>query len=207
MKNPEEWGQLDSDILAHFLQVNGQLVKSCWFNTNESMSTRGGEVVDSSFPAFEDFVFAAVYFRQLTMEKDDLLNLAANLYRKFADSDAHSAWVYQEQQQFNAALDSSVFMIPGCSCRQLFDAFMYGASLMHKPPKLTSPKRALFLKIYDNEPRERVLFALNFAMKISLSHVSRIASVVYRDFGQWLNDHSLPKPDIRWHDRLFHTAN
>ena len=84
-----------------------------------------------------------------------------------------------------------------------FDAFMYGASLMHKALDVKSPHRAKFLEIYDNEARERVLYALNGSMKLMLNHVGSISVVVYRDFAEWFYEYPLPLPDVRWHDRLF----
>jgi len=80
---------------------------------------------------------------------------------------------------------------------------MYGASLMHKAPHVNSAHRAHFLQIYDNEPRQTVLYALNMSMKTMMNHVGNIAAVLYRDVSKWIHDHSLPLPDVRWHDRLF----
>ena len=119
MKNPCEWGQMDSDIIAHFLQVHSQISKSRW-NESEIRITTQGTRRDCVFPDFEDFVFAAVYFRQFTAKKDDLLNDAADRYRRFVDCPIRWAWIRQEQQQFTALLDGEAFMLPGYTVRELF---------------------------------------------------------------------------------------
>jgi hypothetical protein len=203
MQNPSNWSQIDSDMIAHYLQVQGQLQRSNWNQSEIRFTSQGDKILDASFPEFADFVFAAVYFRQLTMQKDDLLNDATNRYRAFVDCPIRNAWVHEEQKCFSSQLDGAVLMLPGYTFRELFDAFMYGASLMHKVPRINSSHRARFLQIYDKEPREKVLYALNMSMKTMMNHVGNIAAVLYRDFSNWLHEHSLPLPDVRWHDRLF----
>lgn len=203
MKNRSEWSQMDSDVIAHFVQVQRQLSDSHWNKSNIKFTLQGNKLLDSDFPAFEDFVFAAVYFRQFTARKDDLLNDAANRYRKFVDCPIRDSWIHEEQKQFSALLAGKAFMLPGYTVLQVFEAFMYGASLMHKAPDIKSIHRAEFLQIHDNEPREKVLYALNMSMKLMLNHVGNVSIVVYRDFAEWLHEHSLPLPDVRWHDRLF----
>src|SRR5688572_32075398 len=69
IKNRAAWTQMDSDILAHFLQVESQIAKSRWCKAKLSMTTQGDKLLDSSFPDFEDFVYAAMYFRQFMLPK------------------------------------------------------------------------------------------------------------------------------------------
>jgi hypothetical protein len=69
MKNWAAWTQYDSDVIAHFLQVHSQIVKSRWHRAKVSFTRQGKELLDPQFPEFEDFVFAAVYFRQMMLEK------------------------------------------------------------------------------------------------------------------------------------------
>jgi hypothetical protein len=203
MKTPSDWGQLDSDMIAHLLQVHGQIQRSRWNRSNIEFTRQGDKLLEFKFPEFEDFVFVAVYFRQLTTEKDDLLNDAANRFRKFVGCPIRDAWISEEQRRFAALLDSNALMVQTYTFRELFDAFMYGASLMHKPPHLLSKHRARFLEIYDGEPREKVLYSLNISMKLMLNHVGNIAVVMSRDFANWLQRYELPLPDVRWHDRMF----
>lgn len=203
MLNPGAWSQLDSDIAAHYLQVHGQISRSRWNKSKIEYTVQGGKLLSYEFPPFEDFVFAAVYFRQLIATKDDLLNDAADRYRRFADCQIRTSWIHEEQKRFHSILNDARDLLPGYTVCELFDAFMYGASLMHKAPHIDSKHRTRFLQIYDAEPREQVLYALNMSMKLMLNHVGNIAVVLRRDFAEWLHDHSLPLPDVRWHDRLF----
>src|SRR4029450_10498516 len=94
-------------------------------------------------------------------------------------------------------------MMPGYTVRELFDAFMYGASLMHKMPHEDDPVRLRFLEIYDKQPRHTLLYSLNMSLKMLMNHVANVTVVIYRDYSHWLQDYSLPLPDTRWHGQLF----
>jgi hypothetical protein len=203
MKNPSKWSQMDSDILAHFLQVHGQIAQSRWKKSKVSFKHKGDKLLDSHFPAFEDFVFVTVYFRQFTEQKDNLLNDASDRYRDFVDCPIRNAWIYEEQKRFSDLLDNNTFMLPGYKFRELFDAFLYGSLLIHNIPKVYAKHRKRFLQLCDKEPRERVLYALNGSLHHLLNHIRNIAIVIYRDFSEWLVQYSLPLPDVRWHDHLF----
>jgi hypothetical protein len=203
LRNPGDWTQLDSDILAHLIQVQKQIQQSRWNKSNVRFKTQGGQLLDHSFPDFEDFVFATVYLRQLIAKDDSLLEDAVTRYRRFVDCQIRASWVQHELAAFNGALDGPVFMLPGYTVRELFDAFMYGAALMHKIPKVGNPKRQLFLDIYDNQPRHTLMYALHMSLKTLMNHVGAVTVVIYRDYSHWLNDYGLPLPDTRWHDRLF----
>jgi hypothetical protein len=90
--------------------------------------------------------------------------------------------------------------------RQLFDAFLYGASLLHKIPKENDATRRRFLEVYDKEPRATLLYALNTSRQSALHHVGNVAVVIHQDFVHWQHTPALPRPDVRWHDRLFDIA-
>jgi hypothetical protein len=206
MQSPSHWTQLDSDVFAHFIQVHQQIVKSRWSHSDLTMTGDGRKISSVRLPKFEDFVFAAVYFRQLTMRRDDLLNAAVNRFCDFTDCDARRAWIREEQKEFNHCLDTVSVMHPDHTLRDLFDAFMYGASLMHKPPQLNSRHRAKFLQIYDGADRNKMLFAFNGSLKTLLNPVGNVAVLIYKEFTHWIPNYSLPLPDIRWHDRMFATS-
>lgn len=203
MRNAGDWTQLDSDILAHLIQTQRQIQQSRWNQADIRFTTQGGELLDHSFPEFEDFVFAAVYLRQLIAIKDALLDDAVVRYCRFVDCQIRPPWVRHELDAFKSILNGSVLMLPGHTVRELFDAFMYGAGLLHKIPKVGDRKRESFLAIYDTQPRPRVLYALNVSLKTLMNHVGAITAVIYSDYANWLNDYGLPPPDTRWHDRLF----
>ncbi len=194
---------MDSDILAHLIQVKSQIQQSRWSKSNVSFSVRGDELLDHSFPDFEDFVFAAVYFRQLIAKKDSLLEDAATRYCRFVECTIRPAWVKNELTAFRRTLDRGALMLPRYTVRELFDAFMYGAALLHKMPPVGNPKRQQFLDIYDKQPRHKVLFALHMSLNVLMNNVSNIAVVIYRDYSHWLQDYRLPPPETRWHEKLF----
>ena len=205
MLRPNEWTQMDSDILAHFLQVNKQIQDSRWYRAKVSFRTQGGQPKDCSIPEFEDFVFAAVYLRQLIAEKDSLLDDAVGRYCRFVDCQIRPIWVHQELAAFNCSLDHQVHLLTdiAITTRELFDAFMYGAALLHKMPKVEDTKRKRFLEIYDNIPRHVLLYVFHMSLKMLMNHIGAVASVICRDYSYWLRTYGLPPPDTRWHERLF----
>lgn len=203
LRNPSGWTQLDSDILAHLLQVHKQIQQSRWNKADLHFKTQGSRLLDHSLPEFEDFVFAAVYMRQLIAKKDRLLEDAVGRYCRFVDCQIRPVWVQHELAAFNGALDGQAFMLPGYTVRELFDAFMYGAALLHKIPDIGDPKRKRFLDIYDKQPRHTMLYALHMSLKTLMNHVGAVTIVIGRDYSHWLHDYGLPQPDTRWHDRLF----
>ncbi len=203
LRNSTDWTQLDSDILAHLIQVQSQIQQSRWNKSDVRFTVQEDKLLEYSFPEFADFVFVAVYFRQLIALKDSLLKDAVTRYCRFVDCQIRSAWVKHELDSFNKNIASDAFMMPGCTVRQLFDAFMYGAALIHKIPPVGSPARQHFLDIYDNHPRHKLLYALNMSLKTLMNYVGNITLVIYRDYSYWLHDYGLPLPDTRWHNKLF----
>ena len=203
LRNPNDWTQLDSDILAHLIQVQSQIQHSRWNKSDIRFTVQGDKLLDHSFPEFEDFVFAAVYFRQLIAQKDSLLEDAVTRYCRFVDCQIRPTWVQHELVSFNNALASNAVMMPGYKVRDLFDAFVYGAALMHKIPRVGDPKRQRFLDIYDKLPHHTLLYSLNMSLQTLKNYVANITGVIYRDYSHWLHDYGLPLPDSRWHNKLF----
>jgi hypothetical protein len=203
LRGVADWTQLDSDILAHLIQVQKQIQESRWNKANVRFKIQGPELVDHSFPEFEDFVFVAVYLRQLIAKKDSLLQDTITRYCRFVDCQIRPAWFRHELKAFKDSLDGPAFMLPDYTVRQLFDAFMYGAGLLHKIPAVGDTKRKQFLEIYDKQPRHTVLYALHMSLKTLTNHVGAVTTVIYRDYSHWLHDYRLPLPDTRWHDGMF----
>jgi hypothetical protein len=203
LRSPGGWTQMDSDILAHLIQVHSQIQHSRWNKANVHMTVQGGQVIEHSFPDFEDFVFAAVYFRQLIAKNDSLLKDAVSRYCGFVDCQIRPAWVLHELTAFVSALDGAAFMMPGYTVRELFDSFLYGAALLHKISPVGDAKRKRFLDIYDNQPRHALLYSLNTSLGLLMKPVGNITQVIHRDYTHWLHDYGLPPPETRWHNKLF----
>jgi len=203
LRNVADWTQLDSDILAHLIQVQSQIQQSNWNKSEIRFESQAGELLDHSFPQLEEFVFAAVYVRQLIADKDRLLEDAVTRFCKFADCPIRPRWLAHELNSFKNVVSGNAFMVPGYTAREVFDAFMYGAGLLHKIPRVEDPKRQRFLELYDKQPRHKLLYSLNMSMKLMMNHVGAVSVVIYRDFSNWLHDYNLPLPDTRWHSQLF----
>jgi hypothetical protein len=89
----------------------------------------------------------------------------------------------------------SFLMLTDYTVREIFDAFAYGAGIIHTFPRPENRNRPNFLDIYDNKPREEVLFALHMSLHQLLNPVGGVAIVIYQDFGRWIEQHKLPRPD------------
>ena len=96
-------------------------------------------------PEFEDFVFAAVYLRNLIAPKDSLLKKAVNVYCKHADSDIRKTWIQFELSAFEKQLNSNaMFLEEDVPVKKLFNVFLYGASLLHICTNETTKKKTFF---------------------------------------------------------------
>jgi hypothetical protein len=157
-------------------------------------------------PNTEQFVYAAVYFRQLMLKKDSLLTDAAERYCGHTACPVRQFWINHEVQQFRSGLAAApvLLQVEGLTLSKLFDAFLYGAGLIHIFRDVGNEDRKLFLSLYDDRPnRAKLLYALNTGLRLLLIPVGNVALIIEQDFGDWLNRHSLARPDVRWHDRLF----
>lgn len=196
----------DANILAHLIQVQTQISKSKWNKSEIRFEKKGSQLIDASVPGFEDFIFVAAYFRQLFMKnKDYLLKDAAERYCTHTSCKTREIWISAELESFYKILDSPTypFAIGEYTLREIFDAFMYGAGIMHKIPKDNNATLKKFLDIYDNYPTDRVLFSLNGQLRIIMNYVNNIAVIIYQDYSFWQSKYDLPLPDVRWHDHLF----
>jgi len=203
LKNRANWTQADSDVLAHFIQVNQQIRGSRWHATKNTFKIQGDQLLEAECPDLEQFVFAAAYFRQLFAKRDQLIKAAVDCYCKFVDCPIRPSWVRHEEQCFFGALDGTAWPLTGYTVREVFEAFLYGAGLLHRLPGENDDKRKRFLQLHDTEKPHRVLFALNGSLSTLGSSVSKLAVVIYRDYAHWQHTYGLPLPDVRWHDRLF----
>jgi len=203
MNNRLDWTQADSDVLAHFIQVNQQIRGSRWHAAKNSFKIQGDKLLAAESPDLEQFVFAAVYFRQLFAKRDQLLKAAVDCYGKFVDCPIRLSWVRSEEQSFHGALDGMAWPLTSYTVREVFEAFLYGAGLLHRFPEGNDEKKKRFLQLHDTERPHRVLFALNGSLSTLGSSVSKLAVVIYRDYAYWQHTYNLPHPDVRWHDRLF----
>ena len=156
-------------------------------------------MLEHRFPELEPFVYAAVYFRQLIAHKDRLMERAMQIYCRHVDGAVQLAWMHHQGKDFRRALEDRAAPLSNCSVQELFEAFVYGAGLMHRFNTDCEKKRR-FLKIYDEQPRHVVLTALNFSLHRLLGVASSANWVIYRHFSDWQRKYGLPLPDVRWHE-------
>src|SRR5262245_45365728 len=124
MKNRGDWQQNDSDLFAHFIQVNRQISTSRWSSADCKFTKRGDEFIGGSFAAIEDFVYAAAYFRQLfsRSRNDQLFRRVVDRYTHFADDLGKAAWISAEHSAFKEMLDEPFFMLPDYTVEELIEA-------------------------------------------------------------------------------------
>jgi len=205
MKNRGDWQQSDSDLFAHFIQVNNQISQSRWSKAKCRFKRQGGRLIESSFPDIEEFVYAAVYFRQLfsRSRSDQLFQSVCERYQRFVQCSGKGIWVAHEWSAFDETLKNSDFMVPDYSRERLIEAFMYGASIFHGISSKQCHKRRDFRNIVANYDKEVVLYALHSSLKELRNHVTRVAAVLYQDFASWIKEFGLPLPDVLLHKNLF----
>lgn len=205
MKNRGDWQQHDSDLFAQFLQVNRQISKSRWSSADCRFKSQGGRLIEGTFPDIEDFVYAAVYFRQLIHRGmyDQLFSRVCDRYTHFIDFFGKAAWVHAEKEQFANTLKSPTLELPDYTIEQIFEAFIYGARILHGMPHDQSTSQRHFHEINSNFDREIVLYSLHSSLKELQNHLSRVAAVIHQDFSHWIQNCNLPLPNVIWHSNLF----
>jgi hypothetical protein len=205
INNVADWTQDDSDVIGHFCQVAAQISSSKWRQSPASITKNGDEVVAADLPSFEDFVFVSVYFRQLTLAGDDLLNDAVDRYIRHSACATKTSWIAHERQRFNNALNNRAqpFAPDNATVKELFDAFLYGAFLAHSIRKAKPENRARLARIYENTPKDKYLLALHVSLHQLSGHACNIVCAMYKDYAHWLNNLGVAKPNILWHTGLF----
>lgn len=202
MKDKDKWTQKNSDLLAHFLQVVGQIQRSRWIKAPCTMTVSGGKR-QGEFSSLEEFVYAAAYFRQLF--SDHLFQNACRCYYQFADSPPKVSWVGAEAKGFNDALGRETQFVKGFNRRSLIECFLYGAGLFHSITHCsskTAKNAQKFWGLINKEDHNTVYFEINSALRDMLGHASKVAAVVHSDFGHWLNNEGIPKPNVYWHTNI-----
>jgi hypothetical protein len=196
--------QSDSDVIAHFVQVNAQISRSSWLESRcELPDPTSG--VTGRFPSLESFVYVAVYFRQLFATKDRLFDDACEAYLRTTGNALKAAWVYQEQKRANGTWKSKGWFVDQVTTEELFGAMIYGAHLVHSRRGTKSKPLATFRNLLATTTRERLLFEMHGSLRRMMNHVSKISAVIYQDYSHWVNDGLLPRPDVMWHESLFVT--
>lgn len=209
----KDMSQVESDCIAHFIQVVGVIQSSSWDQhplTSQSNMNQDGKI-RADMPSLDQTVFALLYLRQLigSNGNDDLLNTVCKLYSQHSSIEPKSLYVEELRQSWNDYLQASPMnielakIIP--SNQWLLETFQYGALFIHSPNKVRSSKaRESFKKIcLDKNLRVEALFSLNAVMKNLFSDAANIAVLIQNDYAQWINDKKVPVPEVMWQQNLF----
>jgi len=207
IKDIEKWRQNDSDIIAHFIQVQRQIVESRWAKSKLRIQYTENCTESATLPDFESLVYASIYFRQLSSEDDKLFKLACDTYNRFVDNDAKKQWIKHERKAFDKLLNAQIFPFRSqiITNRELIEIFLYGALIIHAPNQINHSNRTKLEQLLKVELREKIGYGVNSCYKHLLNYVSNVALLIYKDYSYWLNNYNIPKPNIYWHSKLFGT--
>ena len=208
-----EMSQIDSDCLAHFLQIVGVIQCSGWHQHNLMLQINMNHdgKIRADMPSLEQTVFALLYMRQLIGNKgnDDLLNTACGIYIRHSSCTAKTTYIEGECQAWNrflqdAPLNDAVAKIVR-SRELLLEIFQYGALIIHSPDRVkNSQVRELFGKLYaDKTLRVNALFSLNQVMRQLFADAGNIAVLIQNDFAHWIDDKKVPAPNVMWQQNMF----
>ncbi len=208
LKNKLNWKQEHSDILAHFLQVHSQIAKSRWLKEDCKL-THDGNKLSSKVPSFESLIYVAIYFRQLYSQKDKLFRSACDAYIRFVDNDEKLSWVKNERDSFSKKLEECPLFcdIDGIKNKDLIEAFLYGALVLHSNLNVKPFKKDNFKKLLDSLGRIKFVFCLNSCLRLLYNNISTVAPLIEHDFAYWQNNEGIPAPDIYWHSKIFGEQN
>ncbi len=200
-KEREAWTIDTANTIAHFLQVTDHIQASRWFRSPLSITSAGaGQIIDSAFPSAESALGVLVLFRQLysSNPEDDLFNRACGYYVRHVGNRGKAEFVKAEKKSFNSLLRKSPPLSEkdvGCSTKDLLEAFLYGACIMHSRSRdKTNTKR--LNSMLQKCPPQRLVMAFHSGMKYLLNHVLTVYPLVKQDFVHWVYQVGLCGPDI-----------
>ena len=207
-----EMSQMESDCIAHFLQITDVVSRSSWRKTKpvyQANMNRDGQE-RANMPNLEQTVFALLYLRQLIGNKgnDDLFHSACAYYIEHAAQKGKTDYMKKKVEEWDHLLKEEplcVAFLPGISSNlELLEVFQYGSLIIHSPEKTKSSKaRKLFMRICTGSGKVISLWALNALMLQLFSLASSVAVLIQKDFALWIREKKVPEPDIFWQQNLF----
>lgn len=208
-----EMSQMESDCIAHFLQITDVVSQSSWRKTKpvyQANMNRDG-LERASMPNLEQTVFALLYLRQLIGNKgnDDLFHSACKYYIDHAVQKSKTAFVKKKLEEWDHLLKEKplcVAFLPDIGSNQeLLEVFQYGSFIIHSPERTKSSRACnLFRCICTGSGKIISLWNLNVLMLKSFSLASAVAALIRKDFALWIRERKVPEPDIICQQNLFH---
>mgnify|MGYP001044815813 FL=1 len=212
-ENNHDMSQVESDCIAHFLQVTAIVMSSSWFRYHSlyQANMNGDGLIRADMPNLEQTVFALLYMRQLIGSKgnDDLLNTACKNYIQHSANKYKADYVEKKRKNWNELLEQKPMRIDLAkivsSAKMLLEAFQYGSFIIHSPDRVRSKEaRDLFNALYQNEKiRVDAVWELNSIMKTLFGEAAQIALLIRNDFAVWIRDKKIPAPNVMWQQNMF----
>lgn len=212
-ENNHDMSQMESDCIAHFLQVTAIVMSSSWFRYHSlyQANMNGDGLIRADMPNLEQTVFALLYMRQLIGSKgnDDLFNTACKNYIRHSANERKADYVEKKRKNWNELLEQKPMRIDLAkivsSAKMLLAAFQYGSFIIHSPDRVRSKEaRDLFNALYQNEKiRVDAVWELNSIMKTLFGEAAQIALLIRNDFAVWIRDKKIPAPNVMWQQNMF----
>ncbi len=198
IRDSAEWGEAESNTVAHYLSVVEQIDSSRWSSSRMSYTSRGRKYVSSELPTIHDIRSVSVLFRQLYSKNERLDNLfakATTVYMNAVSNEVKCKWVEYESERFGATLRNPPFGIdPENSGESFLEAFGYGYRIFHAFPGRGGDKD--LAKYMERYGEEKVIFVYNDVLRGLFVHVVNVYKVIKADFAKWVADGSCPRPSI-----------
>ena len=207
-----EMSQMESDCIAHFLQITDVVSQSSWRKTKSvyqaNMNRDGLE--RANMPNLEQTVFALLYLRQLIGNKgnDDLFHSACRYYIDHAVQKRKTAFIKKKLEEWDYLLKEKPMFFDLSqdivSNQELLEIFQYGSFIIHSPERTKSFRACnLFRRICTGPGRVVSLLNLNILMRNLFALASSVAELIREDFGLWIQEKKVPKPDLFWQQNVF----
>jgi len=207
----EDLTQIESDIIAHFIQVVGIVQKSAWYKHESTLqfNMNFDGKYRASMPSLEQVIFALLYIRQLIDDHDNLVNRAASIYKEHSSENVKIKFIRERQRQLESFLKGKPMSVSVAEVvkdnETLVQAFQYGALILHGPENVNNMElREIFKAMYLNKERKaEYIHSLDFTLRNILSLASTISFFIYKDFAEWIAEKKVPAPDVMWQNTMF----
>jgi hypothetical protein len=197
----ETWTIDKANILFNFIQVVRLILNSSWAQKKSSITTYRKdktEGLDCDFPPVEDISAILTLFRQL-YASDKLMEKACEVYKEHSSNITKKDWADHCLSNFKRIIDRELgyfYLLPGCTIRQLFEAFLYGTGLVHSPDNKNIENRNRLSELVSQHGREKVIMAVNTSFWRVLEYAGDLFHVVKQDYEHWTKHDGCVESDM-----------
>lgn len=199
-----------ANTISHFLQLVEVIATSRWVKTETKVGGVGCFAADSNLrefccPTLSDTFAILLPLRQLFLEDGkEAFALACKSYERYTDDDRKRFWITALRKQCNAYMASRAWppLLRDCTTKQLLEALMYGAGMIHFH-KSHADKKAHFHDLVQHHSREWVVFSFVSASQHLYAYARKAYHVIRQDFDYWRSRGWCPDADIMLMSQLF----